>query len=158
MKKRLLVFLIMGILVLNITGCKNDKTIDQNSNNTNSNVSENENDTREVLKLEDYRNNPVSINFEEDSLLNFKSINIDNIKLNERESSLYNNEKELEFFVKYIKENLNRKRSRGVGGNAKIAINTIKQAYDLCVKSGFDVDYKETEYDDEVKLVIKIKK
>ena len=58
----------------------------------------------------------------------------------------------------YIKENLNRKRSRGVGGNAKIAINTIKQAYDLCVKSGFDVDYKETEYDDEVKLVIKIKK
>ena len=58
----------------------------------------------------------------------------------------------------YIKESIDKKKSRGVGGNAKIAINTIKQSFDLCKKSGFDVDYKETEYDDNVKIVIRIKK
>ena len=58
----------------------------------------------------------------------------------------------------YIKQAVDKKKNRGVGGSAKIAINTIKQAYDLCVKSGFDVDYKETEYEDDIKLVIKIKK
>ena len=58
----------------------------------------------------------------------------------------------------YIKQAVDKKKNRGVGGSAKIAINTIKQAYDLCVKSGFDVDYKETEYENDVKLVIKIKK
>lgn len=58
----------------------------------------------------------------------------------------------------YIKEAVEKKRNRGVGGSAKIAINTIKQAFDLCKKSGYDIDYKETEYDDNVKVTIRIKK
>ena len=70
-------------------------------------------------------------------------------------STTMNNKKALE---EYIRESINRKKSRGVGGSAKIAVNTIKQAFDLCKKSGFDVDYNETEYADNVKVTIRIKK
>ena len=58
----------------------------------------------------------------------------------------------------YIRESINRKKSRGVGGSAKIAINTIKQAYDLCRKSGIDADFSTTDYSDNLKITIKIKK
>ena len=37
-------------------------------------------------------------------------------------------------------------------------INTIKQAYDLCKTSGIDADYEIREYDDNVKIVIKMRK
>lgn len=47
---------------------------------------------------------------------------------------------------------------KGVSGNAKIAINTIKQAYDMCRESGIDADYQVTEYDDNIKITIRIKK
>ena len=46
----------------------------------------------------------------------------------------------------------------GVSNNMQIGINTIKQAYDLCKDSGLDVDYQITEYDDNVKIVIKLNK
>jgi len=59
----------------------------------------------------------------------------------------------------YIKELSNTSRHRkGVSNNAKIAINTIEQAYQLCRKSGIDADYNVTDYEDNIKIVIKIKK
>lgn len=99
MKKRLLLFLILGILVFNVTGCKNEiLPIEQNNNL---------NDKIKILKLENYRDNPVSTDYEDDSLLKVKNVSIDNVTLNEREFSSYNNEKELDVFTKYIKDNLN---------------------------------------------------
>ena len=45
-----------------------------------------------------------------------------------------------------------------VSNNLKIGVNTIKEAYELCKKSGIDADLKVTEYDDNVKIVIRMKK
>ena len=42
----------------------------------------------------------------------------------------------------------------GVG----IGINTIKEAYELCKKSGIDSDMQVTDYQDNVKIVIRMKK
>ncbi|MDO4940996.1 MAG: ParB/RepB/Spo0J family partition protein [Erysipelotrichaceae bacterium] len=58
----------------------------------------------------------------------------------------------------YIKELTSAHKSKGVSNNVKIGINTIKQAYDLCRKSGIDAEYHVTEYDDSIKVVIKMKK
>ena len=51
-----------------------------------------------------------------------------------------------------------RKHRKGVSANVKIGVNTIKQSYELCRASGLDADMKVTEYDDEVKIVIRMKK
>jgi len=58
----------------------------------------------------------------------------------------------------YINELNTKHKQKGVSASVKIGINTIKEAYELCRKSGIDADYQVTEYDDSVKLVIKIKK
>lgn len=58
----------------------------------------------------------------------------------------------------YINGIVNRKKNMGVTGNAQIAINTIKQAYDMCRKAGVDADYKTTDYADSVKITITVKK
>lgn len=50
------------------------------------------------------------------------------------------------------------KHQKGVSGNIQIGINTIKQAYDICHKSGLDGDFKITEYEDNIKITIRIKK
>ena len=42
--------------------------------------------------------------------------------------------------------------------NIQIGINTIKQAYQMCKKSGIDADFQVTEYADNMKITIKIKK
>ena len=47
---------------------------------------------------------------------------------------------------------------KGVSNNVQIGVNTLKQAYDMCRKSGIDADYQVTEYSDNVKITIKIKK
>ena len=47
---------------------------------------------------------------------------------------------------------------KGVSANGQIAVNTIKQAYDMCRKSGLDMDYQLTDYADTIKITIKIKK
>lgn len=47
---------------------------------------------------------------------------------------------------------------KGVSSNLQIGINTIKQAYDLCRNSGIDADYNVTEYDDTIKITIKLVK
>lgn len=58
----------------------------------------------------------------------------------------------------YVKELSAKHKRKGVSNNLKIGINTIKEAYDLCKKSGIDSDMNVTEYEDSVKIVIKMKK
>ncbi len=58
----------------------------------------------------------------------------------------------------YIRELTKRSKNRGVSNNLKIGINTISQAYELCKKSGIDSDMQITEYEDNVKIVIRMKK
>lgn len=58
----------------------------------------------------------------------------------------------------YVKELSAKHKRKGVSNNLKIGINTIKQAYELCKKSGIDSDMNVTEYEDSVKIVIKMKK
>ena len=58
----------------------------------------------------------------------------------------------------YIKELSEKSRNRGVSNNLKIGINTIKEAYELCKKSGIDSDMQVTEYENNVKIVIRMKK
>ena len=67
----------------------------------------------------------------------------------------YNVSKTEEYINELLEEH---KKSKGVSNNVKIGINTIKQAYDLCKKSGIDSDMQVTEYGDSVKIVIKMKK
>jgi len=58
----------------------------------------------------------------------------------------------------YVRELSASHKRKGVSNNLKIGINTIKQAYELCKKSGIDSDIQISEYDDNVKIVIKMKK
>ena len=58
----------------------------------------------------------------------------------------------------YVKELSAKHKRKGVSNSLKIGINTIKQAYELCKKSGIDSDINITEYEDNVKIVIKMKK
>ena len=47
---------------------------------------------------------------------------------------------------------------RGISSSVQLGVNTIKQSYDLCKKTGLDVDYNVTEYENEVKITIRFKK
>lgn len=58
----------------------------------------------------------------------------------------------------YIKNLFMEKKVKGVGGSALIALNTFKKDYEMCKNMGFDIDYNTTEYDEYVKVTIKIKK
>lgn len=58
----------------------------------------------------------------------------------------------------YIKELSAKYKRKGVSNNVKIGINTMKEAYDLCRKSGIDADWQISEYDDNVKIIIRMKK
>lgn len=65
--------------------------------------------------------------------------------------------KETEDYIKNYKER-HLTHNKGVTSNIKIGINTIKQAYELCAKSGLDVSLNVVEYDKDVKLVIRFRK
>lgn len=58
----------------------------------------------------------------------------------------------------YVRELSAKHKRKGVSNNLKIGINTIKQAFELCKKSGIDSDFNVSEYEDNVKIVIKMKK
>ena len=58
----------------------------------------------------------------------------------------------------YVRELTTKHKRKGVSNNLKIGINTIKEAYELCKKSGIDADMNVSEYEDNVKIVIKMKK
>jgi len=58
----------------------------------------------------------------------------------------------------YVKALTDKSKNKGITGNAQVGINTIKQAYDMCRKAGIDATFNTTEYQDNVKITIKIKK
>jgi len=59
----------------------------------------------------------------------------------------------------YVKGLLNENESeKPINSQTKIAINTIEKAIDLCQKNGIKTSYKQSEYAEEVELIIKIKK
>lgn len=59
----------------------------------------------------------------------------------------------------YIDSLLNKNgHSKGVSHGSQIAVNSIKQAYDMVRNAGIDADYQVTEYNDVTKITIKIKK
>ena len=58
----------------------------------------------------------------------------------------------------YIKELTEAHKRKGVSNNLRIGVNTIREAYELCKRSGIDSDMQVTEYEDNVKIVIRMKK
>ncbi|MBQ1509042.1 MAG: ParB/RepB/Spo0J family partition protein [Erysipelotrichaceae bacterium] len=60
-----------------------------------------------------------------------------------------------EEYIEALSKKVHRK---GVSGNVRIGINTIRQSYELCRTSGIDADMQVTEYEDTVKIVIRMKK
>ena len=85
-------------------------------------------------------------------------LNVESSKLKEVFDTIVERKYNVSKTEEYIRELTTSHKRKGVSNNVKIGINTIKQAYDLCRKSGIDGDYTLTEYDDEVKIVIKMKK
>ncbi|MBO7697621.1 MAG: ParB/RepB/Spo0J family partition protein, partial [Erysipelotrichaceae bacterium] len=67
----------------------------------------------------------------------------------------YNVSKSEEYINQLLESN---RKNKGVSNNLKIGINTIRQSFDLCKQSGIDADMQVTEYDDNVKIVIRMKK
>ena len=57
----------------------------------------------------------------------------------------------------YLKA-LNKRGNRGVSNNVRIGINTLKEAFELCQKSGLDCTFNTRENDDDIKVIISFKK
>ena len=110
-----------------------------------------------LLKLPEYIKNAISQGTITErharALLNVNEEDLENVYL-----TITNRKYNVSKTEEYIKELSTKHKSKGVSNNVKIGINTIKEAYELCRKSGIDADYNVTEYDDQVKIVIKLKK
>ena len=85
-------------------------------------------------------------------------INIPNDQLKEVYETIVKRKYTVSKTEEYVKELSAKHKRKGVSNNLKIGINTIKEAYELCKKSGIDSDINVTEYEDNVKIVIKMKK
>ena len=85
-------------------------------------------------------------------------LNVTEDKLEEVYLTITNRQYNVSKTEEYIRELTQTHHSKGVSNNLKIGVNTIKEAYELCKKSGIDADLKVTEYDDNVKIVIRMKK
>ena len=85
-------------------------------------------------------------------------LNVPEDKLEEVYLTITNRQYNVSKTEEYIRELTQTHHSKGVSNNLKIGVNTIKEAYELCKKSGIDADLKVTEYDDNVKIVIRMKK
>ena len=85
-------------------------------------------------------------------------LNVPEDKLEEVYLTITNRQYNVSKTEEYIRELTQTHHSKGVSNNLKIGVNTIKEAYELCRKSGIDADLKVTEYDDNVKIVIRMKK
>ena len=85
-------------------------------------------------------------------------LNVPDDKLEEVYLTIINRNYNVSKTEEYIREYLQKSKNRGVSNNLKIGINTISQAYELCKKSGIDSTMQVTEYDDNVKIVIRMKK
>lgn len=85
-------------------------------------------------------------------------LNVPEEKLEEVYLTITNRQYNVSKTEEYIKQLTTKQHSKGVSGNLRIGVNTIKEAYELCRKSGIDADFNVTEYDDNVKIVIRMKK
>ena len=85
-------------------------------------------------------------------------LNVPDDKLEDVYLTITNRQYNVSKTEEYIKQITERAKNRGVSNNLKIGINTIKEAFELCKKSGIDSDMQVTEYDDNVKIVIRMKK
>lgn len=85
-------------------------------------------------------------------------LNVPKDKLEDVFSVITNRKYNVSKTEEYIKEISESHKSKGVSNNLKIGINTINEAYELCKKSGIDSDIQVTEYNDNVKIVIRMKK
>ena len=85
-------------------------------------------------------------------------LNVPNDKLEDVYLTITNRNYNVSKTEEYIKELTVKSKNRGVSNNLKIGINTIREAFELCKKSGIDSDMQVTEYDDNVKIVIRMKK
>ena len=110
-----------------------------------------------LLKLPDYIKNAISrgeiTERHARALLNVPEDMLEEVYL-----TIVNRQYNVSKTEEYIRELTNRSKNRGVSNNLKIGINTISQAYELCKKSGIDSDMQVTEYEDNVKIVIRMKK
>lgn len=110
-----------------------------------------------LLKLPDYIKKAISMGTITErharALLNVPSDKLEDVYL-----TITNRQYNVSKTEEYIKELTEKHKSKGVSNNLRIGINTIKEAYELCKKSGIDSDMQVTEYDDNVKIVIRMKK
>ena len=85
-------------------------------------------------------------------------LNVPEDKLEEVYLTVTNRKYNVSKTEEYIKELTEKRRNKGVSNNLKIGINTISEAYELCRRSGIDADMQVTDYEDTVKIVIRMKK
>ena len=85
-------------------------------------------------------------------------LNVPEDKLEEVYLTITNRQYNVSKTEEYIRELTQKHHSKGVSNNLKIGVNTIKEAYELCRRSGIDADFQVSEYDDNVKIVIRMKK
>lgn len=110
-----------------------------------------------LLKLPDYIKNAVSHGQISERHAR-AMINVPEEQLEEVFMTVTNRKYNVAKTEEYIREIMNRKKNRGVSHNVQIALNTFKQAYDMCRKAGVDCDFNTTDYDDNLKITIRIKK
>lgn len=110
-----------------------------------------------LLKLPDYVKNAIS-----QGLITERHaralLKVPEDKLEEAFMTITNRKYNVSKTEEFVKNFTDKKKSRGVSGSAQVALNTIKQAYDMCRKAGIDADFKTTDYSDNLKITIKIKK
>ena len=85
-------------------------------------------------------------------------LNVPQEKLEEVYLTIVNRKYNVSKTEEYIRELSEAHKRKGVSGNLKIGVNTIREAYELCKRSGIDSDMQVTEYEDNVKIVIRMKK
>ena len=110
-----------------------------------------------LLKLPDYVKNAIS-----QGLITERHaralLKVPEDKLEEAFMTITNRKYNVSKTEEFVKNFTDKKKSRGVSGSTQVALNTIKQAYDMCRKAGIDADFKTTDYSDNLKITIKIKK
>ena len=110
-----------------------------------------------LLKLPDYIKKAISMGTITErharALLNVPSEKLEDVYL-----TITNRNYNVSKTEEYIKQLTEKQKSKGVSNNLRIGINTIKEAYELCKKSGIDSDMQVTDYQDNVKIVIRMKK
>ncbi len=111
-----------------------------------------------LLKLPDYVKNAVSIGTITErharALLKVPSEMLEEVFL-----TITNRNYTVSKTEEYIDSLLNKnKHTKGVSYGSQIAVNSLKQTYDMVRNAGIDADFQVSEYSDITKIVIKIKK